>query len=91
LEDEPDPDSLEAVQAELADCAKQLRSLSNHIRTVLGAKKNEVTRPWCGCYSLLTVSQPLLHAARTIENDMPVGGAPNNPKLKSEEVIESVR
>jgi hypothetical protein len=89
-EDEPDPNSLEAVQAELADCAKQLRSLSHHIRTVLGAKKNEVTRPWCGCYSLLTVSQPLLHAARTFENDMPVGGTPSNPVLKREEVAANV-
>lgn len=87
--DEPvfDPDSLENVQADLQDFAERLRDLARHGRQILGAEGNEVTRPWCGCYSVLTLIQPLHSVARTVLNDLPVGGQPDNPVLAREEAV----
>lgn len=86
----PDPDSLEAVQADLRDLEKAIRDVARQARDVLGCKGNEITRPWCGCYSLLSITHPLQSVARTILNDLPVGGTAENPKLAREEAAEKV-
>jgi hypothetical protein len=98
LEDEPeadeteavDPDSLEAVQADLREYEEKLRDLARFARKILGAKKQEVKRPWCCRYSLLTVVQPLEHIARTILNDLPVGGEADDPVLAHQKIVEQV-
>jgi ParB-like chromosome segregation protein Spo0J len=95
LEDEvevesEDPDSLEAVQADLREYEEKLRDLARFARKILGAKKQEVKRPWCCRYSLLTVVQPLEHIARTILNDLPVGGEADDPVLAHQKIVEQV-
>jgi hypothetical protein len=85
-----DPDSLEAVQADLREYEEKLRDLARFARKILGAKKQEVKRPWCCRYSLLTVVQPLEHIARTILNDLPVGGEADDPVLAHQKIVEQV-
>lgn len=84
----PDPDSLEAVQADLREAEKVIRDAARFVRKVLRAEGNEITRPWCGCYSLLSITHPLQSVARTLLNDLPVGGTAKNPKLAREEAAE---
>lgn len=74
-------DSLDDVQADLKEVAKRCKQLSQFIRTVLRCEENDIARPYCGNYSLLTLSHPLLHVARCVKNDMPVGGSPKKPVL----------
>lgn len=88
VEEQIDPDSLEAVQAELREWEKQVRAVARQGRKILGAEGNEVTRPWCGRYAILTLIQPLHHVARTILNDLPIGGKPDKPKLHREQIAE---
>lgn len=83
-----DEDSLASVQEDLKEYAERLRELARFGRKVLGAEGNEVKRPWCNRYSLITLIHPLHHVARTVMNDMPVGGKPDDPKLHREEVAE---
>lgn len=80
-----DPDSLEAVQADIRDLEKRCRELARYARSVLKLEGNEVHRPWCGCYSVLTIIHPLTHVARTLLNDLPVGGTAKKPILFHEQ------
>lgn len=82
------PAGLAEVQADLREYEKRLRELARFGREVLGATGNEITRPWCARYSVLTLIQPLQHVARTILNDLPIGGTPTDPKLSREEKAE---
>lgn len=84
-----DPDSLENVQADLRQYEKDLRDLARKGRKILGAVENEVKRPWCGRYSILTLIQPLQHVARTVLNDLPVGGTASDPVIAREEAAEN--
>lgn len=86
-----DPDSLEAVQADLREYERRLRDLARYGRKILGAEGSEITRPWCGCYSVLSLIHPLQHVARTVLNDLPVGGEPSNPRLAREEIAEAAK
>ena len=83
-------DSLEAVQDDLKEFNRRLRELSKFGRTILRCEGDEITRPYCGNYSLLTLSHPILHVARCVMNDMPVGGTPKKPLLFHEEKAKSL-
>lgn len=85
-----DGDSLDDVQADLKELNRRCRELSKFVRTVLRCEENDITRPYCGNYSLLTVSHPLLHVARCVMNDLPVGGTPKKPILFHEEKAASL-
>lgn len=82
-------DSLADVQADLEEFAARCKSLNLFGRKILRYVKDDsgenATRPYCGCYSALTLLHPLLHVARVIKNDMPVGGTPKKPVLYYEQ------
>jgi hypothetical protein len=84
-----DADSLEAVQADLREFERRLRELGRFGRTILRCQGDEITRPYCGEYSVLTLIHPLHHAARTVLNDLPVGGTSRKPKLFHEERLKA--
>jgi hypothetical protein len=81
-----DPNSLEAVQTDLREFERRLRDLTRYGRKILGAEGNDITRPWCGRYSIIGIIHPLHEVARTVLNDLPVGGTPKNPKLEREAI-----
>ncbi len=83
-------DSLDDVQADLKELARRCRELSKFARMILQCEENDPTRPYCSNYSLLTISHPLLHVARCVANDMPVGGTPKKPILYHEEKAASL-
>lgn len=80
-----DGDSLEDVQADLKELARRCKEVSKFARMIVGWEGDAPTRPYCGNYSLTTISHPLLHTARVVGNDMPVGGTPKKPILFHEE------
>lgn len=80
-----DGDSLEDVQADFREYGRRCKELSKFARTILRCDGNDPTRPYCGNYSLLTLSHPILHAGRCALNDLPVGGTPSKPVLFHEE------
>ena len=82
---EPDPNSLEAVQAGIADLEKQCSALEREIRSKLGFVKSDATRPYCVRYSALAVIHPIQQVRRTLKNEMPVGGEPDEPTLYREQ------
>jgi len=81
----PPGNSLESVQADLKELEKKLRDVGRFARTILQCEANEIRRPFCCCYSVLTIIHPLQHVARTIASDMPVGGTPKKPVLYHEQ------
>ncbi len=83
-------DSLDNVQADLKELARRCKELSKFARTILRCEENDPTRPYCCNYSLLTLSHPLLHIARVVANDLPVGGTPKKPILYHEEKAASL-
>lgn len=78
-------DALEDVQADLKEFERRLRALSRYGREILRCEGNDISRPYCGCYSVMTLIQPLQHVARTVTNDLPVGGTPKKPLLFHEQ------
>lgn len=80
-----DPDSLEGVQADLREFATACRALAQKGRKILRCEGNEVTRPFCGCYTVVTLIHPLHEVARNVANDLPVGGTPKKPVLFHEQ------
>lgn len=83
-------DSLEDIQADIKEIKRRCLDLSKFVRTVLRCEGNEITRPYCGLYSLMTVSHPILHIGRTVMNDMPVGGTSKKPVLFHEQKANSI-
>lgn len=83
-------DSLEDAQADIKDIAKRIRQLAKELRVALRCEGDEVTRPYCGCYSLVSVQHPLNQVARILMNDLPVGGTPKKPVLFHEQKAQEV-
>lgn len=88
-EAEIDPNSLEAVQADLKECAKRIRAASQFFRKVLAVEDKVITRPYCGHYSQMLLGE-LNAIARTIDNELPVGGTPKKAKLFYEQKAEEL-
>jgi hypothetical protein len=83
-------DSLQDVQADLKEVNRRCKELSNFVRKVLRCDGRDPKRPYCGEYSLTTLSDNLLHVGRVVMNDLPVGGTPKNPILFHEEKAKSL-
>jgi hypothetical protein len=85
-----DPNSLEAVQADLKEAERKIRDASMFLRRVFRMEGKDIKRPFCGRYSAMSTIDQLQHVARNLSNDMPVGGTASKPKLFCEEKAESV-
>lgn len=75
----PDPDSLEAAQAGVADILRDLRQLQNTVKRVLAVDGQDITAPWMGRYSYLGAVESLREYARIIKAGEPVGGTAKKP------------